>query len=118
MRFSIAAVTLLGVAASASADSFFRRQDTFPGTLFFVLSHFFNGFFVENDIILACANSCTTTADFGSCQITDYHCLCTSQPFVASVTKCITTYCSGDDLQKALTLSQRLCAAVVCYTML
>jgi len=75
---------------------------------------FFLHFFHENNNILACAIPCTTSADLGTCQVTDYHCLCTSQTFVASVTKCLTSACSGDDLQKALTLSQQLCAKVVC----
>jgi hypothetical protein len=38
MRFSTVVVTLLGIAASASADSLFRRQDTYPGSLFFGIS--------------------------------------------------------------------------------
>ena len=39
MRFSALVVTLLGVTASAFADTLFRRQDAYPGMVpFFYIS--------------------------------------------------------------------------------
>lgn len=117
MRFSTIAVALLSVAASASADNgIFRRQDSYPCS-FVLFSPCQRPVWADN-ILLACAIQCTTNADLGGCQVTDYHCLCTNQSFVSSVTRCLYSSCSGDDLQRALTLSQQLCAKVVCRSIL
>ncbi|KAF8177665.1 hypothetical protein BJ912DRAFT_674045 [Pholiota molesta] len=90
MRFSTVAFTLFGAAASASASSLVARQSPYPD----------------------CANPCIASADLGSCGQTDTHCLCTSPAFVSGTTTCIEGACTGADLQKAISVSQGLCAAV------
>ncbi|KIY73234.1 hypothetical protein CYLTODRAFT_417203 [Cylindrobasidium torrendii FP15055 ss-10] len=59
----------------------------------------------------SCAATCLATADFGSCDSSDYGCLCSSDKFISSVSSCITSSCSGDDLASATTVSTQLCAA-------
>ncbi|PPQ94389.1 hypothetical protein CVT25_002745 [Psilocybe cyanescens] len=93
MRFSTIAIALFGAAASASATTIgsglFARQG-----------------------LPDCASSCTGSADFDGCAISDTHCLCTSKKFVDSTTACVMAACTGSDLQNALKASQDLCAAV------
>ncbi|TFK68139.1 hypothetical protein BDN72DRAFT_769779 [Pluteus cervinus] len=86
MRFSIAVAAIFG-AVSASAVLLPRQ---FPD----------------------CATACMANADPGSCQVTDNHCLCEDAAFVNSVTSCITSSCTGADLQTSLDGAQQLCAAV------
>ncbi|KAK7040743.1 hypothetical protein VNI00_009649 [Paramarasmius palmivorus] len=56
-----------------------------------------------------CAFTCVASADTGSCGM-DNKCLCSSQAFVESTTKCIMSSCTGDDLQAAVAGAQQLCA--------
>ncbi|KAJ2916189.1 hypothetical protein MD484_g4227, partial [Candolleomyces efflorescens] len=86
MRFS-AVVAFLGAAASVSASAIVSRQ------------------------LPDCATTCLASSDFGTCSPTDNACLCRSEAFITSATTCITTTCTGDDLQTALTLAQAMCAA-------
>lgn len=60
-----------------------------------------------------CASSCLADADFDGCNSTDDTCLCKSSTFVNSVTSCIESSCSGNDLQTAEADAQQLCLAVV-----
>ncbi|KAH9937762.1 uncharacterized protein BXZ73DRAFT_89218 [Epithele typhae] len=59
-----------------------------------------------------CSVSCFTDADLGSCDITDNACLCKSSSYVSSVTSCIESACSGDDIQTAEASASAICLAV------
>lgn len=52
-------------------------------------------------------------ADFDGCNSSDDTCLCNSSTFVNSVTSCIESSCSGNDLATAESDAQQLCLAVV-----
>ncbi|KAF9484322.1 hypothetical protein BDN70DRAFT_872830 [Pholiota conissans] len=90
MRFSTVAFTLFGAAASASASTLVARQSPYPD----------------------CANPCLASADFGDCDPTDNHCLCTNSAFVSGTTTCIESSCTGADLAKAISVSQGICLSV------
>ncbi|KAI0634319.1 hypothetical protein C8Q77DRAFT_1157153 [Trametes polyzona] len=60
----------------------------------------------------ACALPCIASADFGNCDPVDDNCLCHNQAFISSTTTCITSSCSGSDLQQAESAAQGACAAV------
>ncbi|KAF9001187.1 hypothetical protein BDQ17DRAFT_1426752 [Cyathus striatus] len=89
MRFSVAALTILGAALSASASTLLARQS-----------------------IPTCGQPCILNADLGSCSATDTLCLCQSSAFVSSTTQCIVSSCSGQDLQDAEAAARALCAQV------
>ncbi|KAI0372380.1 hypothetical protein BV20DRAFT_963956 [Pilatotrama ljubarskyi] len=88
MRFSTV-LALAAAVSSASAAGVHRRQ-SYPD----------------------CATPCLASADFGSCDPVDDSCLCKSQSFIDSVTKCIVGACQGDQLQAAESAAQSACASV------
>ncbi|EPS96363.1 hypothetical protein FOMPIDRAFT_1032411 [Fomitopsis schrenkii] len=88
MRCTFALTALLSALATAQASYLLKRQ--FP----------------------SCASSCLVNADFGNCNSTDDTCLCNSSTFVNSVTSCIESSCSGNDLETAEADAQQLCLAV------
>ncbi|KAK0194688.1 hypothetical protein F5146DRAFT_1135440 [Armillaria mellea] len=61
----------------------------------------------------SCAVSCITGSNtsYGDCSASDNACLCKNANFVSSAESCITSNCTGDDLQTALSAAQALCAA-------
>ncbi|KAG8921058.1 hypothetical protein FRC00_009192 [Tulasnella sp. 408] len=60
----------------------------------------------------ACALSCLTTANYGTCDpaTLDQKCLCQSQEFITSSTACIRQSCSAEDDATAAQVSNELCA--------
>lgn len=60
-----------------------------------------------------CAITCLSTADYGSCNSSDYGCLCKSDTFIEGVASCFQSTCSGNDLTSATALSQQLCLQAV-----
>ncbi|KAG9043479.1 hypothetical protein FS837_009489 [Tulasnella sp. UAMH 9824] len=60
----------------------------------------------------ACALSCLTTANYGTCDpaTLDQKCLCQSQEFITSSTTCIRQSCSAEDDATAAQVSNELCA--------
>ncbi|KAL7284696.1 hypothetical protein ACG7TL_002000 [Trametes sanguinea] len=89
MRF-FAVLALAAALSTASAAQIDRRQAGYP----------------------SCALPCLANADFGSCDPTDDNCLCHSSGFINSVTSCVLTACSGNDLQQAESAAQQACASV------
>ncbi|KAK0484448.1 hypothetical protein IW261DRAFT_1416409 [Armillaria novae-zelandiae] len=89
MRFSLVALPLSVLVAGSSAVSLHSRQ------------------------LPSCATDCITgsNVDYGNCSSSDNACLCKNSDFVNSVQSCITSNCTGDDLQTALSVAQALCAA-------
>ncbi|KAK0499050.1 hypothetical protein EDD18DRAFT_60452 [Armillaria luteobubalina] len=89
MRFSLVALPLSVLVAGSSATSLHARQ------------------------LPSCAVDCTTGSNinYGDCSTSDNACLCKNSDFVNSVQSCITSKCTGDDLQTALSVAQALCAA-------
>jgi hypothetical protein len=102
MRVSI---VLAALAAVASASSVAKRQIPScalgkSNRLFRItLSHF--------------PLECMTSADTGSCAATDNTCLCGSDKFVQSTYSCISSTCSGSDLQSAVAAARALCVSAV-----
>ncbi|KAI0725952.1 hypothetical protein C8Q72DRAFT_561698 [Fomitopsis betulina] len=88
MRCTFALTALLSALATVQASYLMRRQ--FPN----------------------CASSCLVDADFDGCNSSDDTCLCNSSTFVNSVTSCIESSCSGNDLATAESDAQQLCLAV------
>ncbi|KAG8939970.1 hypothetical protein FRC04_005783 [Tulasnella sp. 424] len=60
----------------------------------------------------ACALSCLTTTDPGSCTLADQACLCRNQAFITASMACIQQSCSADDAANTAELYSELCAAV------
>ncbi|TEB32838.1 hypothetical protein FA13DRAFT_1813187 [Coprinellus micaceus] len=59
----------------------------------------------------ACAQTCIAgSLTETTCDLTDNSCLCADQVFVGSVTRCITSTCTGDDLTGAVAGAQAMCA--------
>ncbi|SJL13099.1 uncharacterized protein ARMOST_16536 [Armillaria ostoyae] len=89
MRFSLAALPISVLVAGSSAASLHARQ------------------------LPSCAVSCITGSgiNYGDCSSSDNACLCKNTDFVNSVQSCITSDCTGDDLETALSVAQALCAA-------
>ncbi|PBK63949.1 hypothetical protein ARMSODRAFT_962705 [Armillaria solidipes] len=89
MRFSLAALPLSVLVAGSSAASLHARQ------------------------LPSCAVDCTTgsSINYGDCSTSDNACLCKNTDFVNSVQSCITSKCTGSDLETALSVAQALCAA-------
>ncbi|KAH9934186.1 uncharacterized protein B0H18DRAFT_979865 [Fomitopsis serialis] len=88
MRCALALTTLLSALATVQASYLLRRQ--FP----------------------SCAESCLADANFDGCNSSDDTCLCKSSAFVNSVTSCIQSSCTGNDLTTAESDAQQLCLAV------
>ncbi|KAK0224154.1 hypothetical protein IW262DRAFT_1459205 [Armillaria fumosa] len=89
MRFSFVALPLSVLIAGSSATSLHARQ------------------------LPSCAVDCITGSNinYGDCSTSDNACLCKNSDFVNSVQSCITSNCTGNDLQTALSVAQALCAA-------
>ncbi|KAG8893964.1 hypothetical protein FRC00_009760, partial [Tulasnella sp. 408] len=87
MRFSTVIVALAASVASASILA--ERQTAFPD----------------------CATPCIVNADYGTCGQTDAACLCKSDAYLSSTTKCIQSSCSAADLATAAGTAQALCKA-------
>ncbi|KAL1661799.1 hypothetical protein GGF50DRAFT_104839 [Schizophyllum commune] len=57
-----------------------------------------------------CLLTCIATADTSGCDSSDTACLCGNDTFVSSVTQCVQSSCSADDVQASLQGAQAVCA--------
>lgn len=110
MRSTFALAVLTG-ALSVSAFSLSARQNI-PGKGYFYLLQIVR-FLTYTLLITACVATCLTTADYGSCSSTDYACLCKSQAYIDSSTKCILAGCNAADAATGESLAQTICSSVV-----
>ncbi|KAL1742669.1 hypothetical protein HDZ31DRAFT_75371 [Schizophyllum fasciatum] len=57
-----------------------------------------------------CLLTCIATANTSGCDSSDTACLCGNDTFVSSVTQCVQSSCSADDVQASLEGAQAVCA--------